>query len=1340
MPGRSPNREGTESNPPPRGAGSPPREPDTAAWNIFVDTGGTFTDCLAIDPTGETRRAKVLSSGVLRAAVREILSPTRLVLEAPWLDRPGFAVGAALGFGESTATITRADPGEAGTTPRQPHHAARLTLAEPLAGLAPGDTVELTTSEEAPILAARLVTGTPADAPLPPIHLRLGTTRGTNALLQRRGVPTAFFVTQGFADLLVIGDQTRPELFTLRVRKPLPLHDRVVEVPERLDASGEVILPLDLDAIRARAQAPIDAGVTVAAVALMHSWREPRHERLVREALLDLGFEHVSISSDLGSSIGFLARAETAVVNAYLAPVIDNYLDRVQRPLDGLSGPGPGVRKGPAPESQGGGPSKPRPASSLLVMTSAGALIDRAGFAPKDSLLSGPAAGVVGAAEAGRRAGLGRIISFDMGGTSTDCARCQGPPERVYQTRVADARIVAPCVAVETVAAGGGSICAVDRAELRVGPESAGADPGPACYGRGGPLTITDCNLLLGRLDPSHFAVPLDEHAARERAREALAQAWAQLDPALTLESLLAGFLAIASQRMAEAIRRITLRRGHDPADHALVAFGGAGPQHACAIADALGIQHVVVPPDAGLLSAFGLSASSVERVADEQILQPLDDALPTLTDRLDALEARARRELRADASPTSTTRTVELRFLGQDDILELDAANPASLADRFAERYREIFSYTPADTPLELVTARVTAALPSATPIPPSPRPVHAEHGGAGLPARGQVFTHAWQVASIYRRDSLAPHQPVNGPALLTEAHSTVFLDTGWSARTDDHGSVLLARTGRAPREATDTPTRAEAVEVELAAGKLTAIAEEMGERLRRTAISTNVKQRRDFSCAILDREGSLVVNAPHIPVHLGSMGVCVRAVRDLLGPDLRHGTVVTNHPALGGSHLPDVTVIQPVHDHGGTLLGYAAARAHHAEIGGIAPGSMAPEANRLSQEGVIIPPTVLGNGGRIDWDLARALFTAGPHPSRSPATNLRDLAAAVHAVWAGASGLRGLAMAMGRERFEAIGETIQRRAETRLRAALLRLRDGVHEHVEPVLGGGPIAVRIEIVGDRAVIDFAGSGPVHPRCLNATPAIVTSAVIYMLRLLIDEDLPLNEGLLRPIDLRIPEGLLNPPFDDGPAPAVAGGNVEISQLVVEAMLTALGLCAQSQGTMNNVVFGNESFGFYETLGGGCGACPGFPGESAVHSHMTNTSLTDPETLEHRFPVRLECSAVRHGSGGDGAWRGGDGLERRYRFLAQTCVGLLSGRAGPPRGANHGENGKLGVGLLVLGPRVSTKLGAGTIAAEPDSVLWIKTPGGGGFGETTGVEPRTKPPAPPRTSEQTQSYS
>jgi len=1099
--------------------------------------------------------------------------------------------------------------------------------------------------------------------------------------------------------MLTIGDQTRPDLFTLRVHRPDPLHEQVVEVHERLDAAGTPVRTLDLEALRADARRTLDSGIRTAAVALLHAWRNPRHEQLVRDALLDEGFDHVSVSSELGASIGFLARAQTTVVNAFLSPVIDRYLDNVAAPLDARS--------------------------TLLVMTSSGGLIDRPGFAPKDSLLSGPAGGVVGAAAAGREAGCSRVVSFDMGGTSTDCARCEGAPELVYTTRVGDARIVSPSVAVETVAAGGGSVCRVEHAELRVGPESAGAEPGPACYGRGGPLTITDCNLLLGRIDTSRFALPLDQTAAQQQAHAVLADAREQLDDTLDLETLLAGFVDLANQRMAEAIRRITVRRGHDPADHALVAFGGAGPQHACAIADLLGIDRVIVPPDAGLLSAVGLTIAALERTCATQVLLPLDEALDKIGAQLDDLEAHARAALPTSAQhaqhPITCRRSAELRFAGQDDILELDADTTHDLAARFAARSRAVFSYLPSNTRIELVTLRVTVSVKEThshhpPPPPPPVAPASSRCPPPPQPRPHRIYTAGWTDAHAATRESLTTGVTLAGPALLTDPHSTVFIEPGWRATTDSSGAITLHRDPDTPAASAQPTTASRAVEVELAVGKLAAIAEEMGERLCRAAVSTNVKQRRDFSCAILDAQGRLVVNAPHVPVHLGSMGVCVRAVREVLGPDLEHATIVTNHPAFGGSHLPDVTVICPVHDTHGRLLGYTAARAHHAEIGGLAPGSMAPEATNLADEGVVIPPTALGRENGVDWNAAKHLFETGPHPSRDPTTNMRDLAASAHAVWAGARELRQLGDQLGAEGLAALGATIRNRAATRAQAALARIPDGIYHHQEPVRNGGPICVRFEIKGERAIIDFAGSGHTHPNCLNATPAIVTSAVVYVLRLLIDEDLPLNEGLLEPVELRIPGGMLDPEFHNDPAacPAVAGGNVEISQLLVESMLTALGLCAQSQGTMNNVVFGNESFGVYETLGGGCGAGPGYAGASAVHSHMTNTSLTDIEILEHRHPVRIERCTVRRGSGGRGRWPGGDGLVREYHFLTAVQIGVLFGRDRAASGLEGGSAGAVAKFVLTQPDGTEGPMGAGTVTGEEGAKLLIETPGGGGY--------------------------
>jgi len=1260
----------------------PPSQPHASPtrWRLCVDTGGTFTDCLAIDPQGREHRAKVLSSGALRAGVAEVESPSRFRLEGPWISTPAFAVGARL----------RPSPDSgAATEIRTMDTRGWVDIDPPLEPVARGQAVEISTGEEAPILAARLVTGAAPGRTLPPMELRLATTRGTNALLERHGAPVAFFVTEGLADLLLIGDQTRPELFTLRVRRPRPLYRSVVEVRERLGAGGEVVVPLDLDRLRADARAAVASGLRVGAVALAHAWTNGAHERAVGEILAEAGFEHVSLSSALGASIGLLARAETAVINAFLAPVVGRYLDAVERPL------GEG--------------------SDLRVMTSAGGLVDRAGFEPKDSLLSGPAGGVIGAAAAGRLAGFERIISFDMGGTSTDCARCEGLPERLYQTRVGDARIVAPAVAVETVAAGGGSVCSIDRAELRVGPESAGADPGPACYGRGGPLTLTDCNLLLGRLDPARFALPLDRRGAMERALEVLASATAALTGPMSLDELLTGFIDIADQRMSEAVRRITLRRGHDPAEHALVAFGGAGPQHACAVADALGIDTILVPPDAGLLSARGLFTAELERVAQRQILRPLGHALPLLPGMLEDLTQEARAALGVAHDPHATVRvrrSTDLQFCGETDLFELEASDLPSLADRFLQRYRATFGHVP-DGEIELVAARVTAAL----GVPgrfATPAPHRAPCSSLpGRTASVVLGSRERREAAIRDRSTLAPGEAIEGPALLTEAHSTIFVEAGWRAAVDAEGSVVLVRAAvRGARAARGAP-----VEVELAAGKLGAIALEMGERLRRTAISVNIKERHDFSCAILDAQGRLIVNAPHVPVHLGSMGVCVRAVRDMLGPSLG-GTVVTNHPAFGGSHLPDVTVIEPVLDGSGAPLAYAACRAHHAEIGGIAPGSMAPGATCLAEEGVVIPPTVLGTRESLDWEAATRLFTQGPHPSRSASTNARDLAAAIHAAWAGADALSALAHELGPDGFRALGEVITARAASRVRAALLARGDGAWSHEDALDDGTPLRVRVEISGGRARVDFTGSGPVHPRCLNATPAIVTSAVMYVLRLLIDEPLPLNEGLLDPVDLRIPPGVLNPAFAHNPreCPAVAGGNVEISQLVVETMLSALGECAQSQGTMNNVVFGDSSFGFYETLGGGSGAALGWRGESAIHTHMTNTFVTDPELLEFRAPVRLERCAIRRASGGDGHWAGGDGMERVYRFLRTLDVSVLAERrARRPGGLLGGKPGMPGSQTLLHANGTVAVEGFVEGRIEAAQALRVLTPGGGGYG-------------------------
>ncbi len=1306
-------------------------------WDIWIDTGGTFTDCVARGPDGTLRRAKVLSSGALRGRVEGVgAGGDMLFVEADWGAPSRFIVGMEVRF-----------PGlePAGSAPARAigHDAAggviRLDRA-PGFPIPPGAVFEVRSGEEAPILAARLVTGTHAGRPLPPVRVRLGTTRATNALLERRGEPVALFLTRGHGDLLEIGTQQRPDLFALDIVKPAPLHAAVVEVPERLGADGSVLAPLDLAALAGPIARARGAGLRSAAVALLHAWINPVHERALGAFLAAHGFEHISLSSDLAPLIRLLPRAQTAVVNAYLAPVVESYLGRV---AGGLAERG----------------------SRLHVTTSAGGLFDRRSIRAKDTLLSGPAGGVVGAALAARRSGFGRAISLDMGGTSTDVARVDagagGTPlfDYDFEHEVAGVRVLAPALAIETVAAGGGSICTVDAQGLRVGPESAGADPGPACYGAGGPLTITDCNLLLGRLDPAAFAIPIDAGAARARFEELRDSVGCgpgtrrdsvvtggtpvpreQVDTGGTPvpgegggddpDALLEGLIDLACERMAEAIRGISIRRGYDPSGDALLAFGGAGGQHACAVAERLGMGTVLIPADAGLLSALGVGRARIERMTERQVLERLDAVAGRLDGVLDDLAGRAADAIAGEGIAPEriaiARRIASVRLLGQESAIAIDLPEGSRdwrgyLAPAFAARYADIHGHAPPERPSEVESLRVVATevAPAESDSAPGPATAHraetrAEPGGV----RRVGFAGRWLEARVFERARLAPGDRLDGPALVFEAHAATVVAPGWRARVDGACALVLTRSPSA------SPARSaghEAVRAELAIGRLTAIAREMGEQLRRTALSVNVKERLDFSCALLDPAGTLIASAPHIPVHLGALGTCVRALRGAieLGPG---DTVVTNHPAFGGSHLPDITLVTPVHGPGGELLGFVANRAHHAEIGSARPGSMPTEARTLADEGVVIAPMHLVRADGARWGEAGSILRAGRWPSRAVEENLADLRAQLGANRRGHAALVALAREIGEAELGRSMRLLTDRSARRVRAALARLAGGgrrVLEAEERLDDGAILRVRLELAGDRGVLDFAGSAGVHPGNLNATPAIVRSVVAYVMRLLVDEPLPLNEGLVEPVEIRVGPGILHPPFDPDPArcPAVVGGNTETSQRLVDALIKALGLAACSQGTMNNLVLGNARFSHYETIGGGAGATPLAPGASGVHTHMTNTRITDPEVLERRCPVRLERFAIRNGSGGAGRQRGGDGLVRELTLLEPCSVSLLGQhRREGPYGAAGGEAGRPGAQRLVQADGRSVELpGVASVDVRAGDRLVIETPGGGGWG-------------------------
>lgn len=1195
-------------------------------WRIAADTGGTFTDCHALDPQGRESRCKVLSTGHLRALLERSTGSQALVSGLPPL--PGsFLVGFAIKVigGNEARLITSFDAAT-----------STITLDQPVAWQ-PGTLLELTTGEEAPVLGARILTNTPPGHDFPPLSLRIATTRATNALLERKGGRIALFITKGFGDLLQIGDQRRTDLFALR-HEPRPIfHEVVCEVPERLAVTGDVLEALDETAVRIAALDCIAQGITTAAISLLHGHPHPKHELRVAEILRECGFTHLTLSHQTAAFTKLLPRTQSTVADAYLHAPVQSFLN--------------GIR---------------RVSPDMRVMTSAGGLKTAEDIRPKDMLLSGPAAGAIGASNSARRLGITKIITLDMGGTSTDVARIDGRPGYRFSQEVAGMKLLAPCVAIETVAAGGGSICRMTHHGLAVGPESAGSNPGPACYGKGGPLTITDVNLLLGRFDPAKAPIPLDVDAAKQRLREL----HAQTDAALTENDLLHALLRLAVEHMTDAIRRISIGEGYDPADHALLAFGGAGPQHACAVAESLGMKTILVPEHAGILSAVGLQEAVPEQIFEREIRLPLTECLEAVRcSRFsvfdDASECTLKREQR--------TQIAELRLKGQDTPLQVEFDDPNDLPRLYHDAYQRVFGYPPpANREIELVSIRVIIQEEKAPAFP-----------------------------TLTQRSALSPT-----PSLIQDAFSTIVVAPGWQVEhVEGFGHVLSRTTGTA-----STPP---ALERDLLRHRFHAIVSDMGALLCRTAISTNIRERLDFSCALLDPQGRLLSSAPHIPVHLGALGVCVREVAKAV-PMQPGDTIITNHPAFGGSHLPDVTLITTVHDKTGRLIGYIANRAHHAEIGGITPGSMPANATRLIEEGVVIAPRHLIRGGSSCFDEIRDLLTAAPHPTRNLADNLADLHAQLAANLHGVERLKSLA---GDSLLESMQSILDHSAQV-MRGQIEKLPETISA-TEKLDDGSQIVVSMRRAAEKLVIDFSGTSSVHPRNLNATQAIVRSAVLYVMRLMLQEDLPLNEGLLDPVEIITPVSLLSPAFVEDPAqcPAVVGGNVEVSQRLVDTLIKALRLQACSQGTMNNFLFGGGNFGYYETIAGGSGAGAGHDGAAALHTHMTNTAITDPEIIEQRYPVRLRQFAIRRGSGGAGRWHGGDGVVREFEFVKPLTVSLLTQhRVEAPFGLNGGQSGQPGCQTLIRNGTSTVLDGCTSFEAQAGDRVVIETPGGGGWGK------------------------
>ncbi len=1155
---------------------------------------------------------------------------------------------------------------------------------------------------DAAVQGIRDLLGLGAGAPIPSDEIgavKMGTTVATNALLERKGDRTALAITRGFRDALRIGYQARPRLFDRQIILPEQLYETVVEIDERVSAKDEIVVPFDAASAREGLQAAYDDGIRAVAIAFMHGYRVPDHEKACAEIAREIGFTQVSVSHETSPLIKLVGRGDTTVVDAYLSPILRRYVDRVADELGDVN---------------------------LMFMQSNGGLTDARMFQGKDAILSGPAGGVVGAVQVSEAAGFDRMIGFDMGGTSTDVTHYNGELERAFETLVAGVRMRAPMMQIHTVAAGGGSICSFDGARYRVGPESAGADPGPASYGKGGPLTVTDCNVMLGKLQPAHFPsvfgpnqdAPLDAEAVRAKFAALTDDIRAATGDTRSPVEVAEGFLKIAVENMANAIKKISVQRGYDVTRYTLCAFGGAAGQHACLVADALGMTRVLLHPFAGVLSAYGMGLADIRALREQSVEAQLGDAVDDrVTEILDRLAKAARGEVSGQGiedARIEVRRRLHLRYEGTDTSLEVDFADAADMADAFAEIHRQRYGFTMPEKALIVETAAVEA-------IGVSDQSAEASlaSGASGDPqAVDRVTAHMDGSAHdtpVYARDALAPGAAIDGPAIISEAVATTIVEPGWRATMTERGDLVIERVVAAERAAA-IGTDVDPVMLEVFNNLYMSIAEQMGVTLQNTAYSVNIKERLDFSCAIFAPDGNLVANAPHMPVHLGSMSESIRTVIRENASRMAPGDVyMLNAPYNGGTHLPDVTVITPVFDDAGAdILFYVGSRGHHADIGGISPGSMPPDSRTIDDEGVLIDNFQAVDAGTFREDAIRELFGSGAYPARNPDQNIADLKAQIAANEKGVAELRRMVAQFGLETVHAYMDHVQDNAEESVRRVLDVLTSVAFRY--PLDNGAEIRVAISI--DRATrsakVDFTGTSAQLDSNFNAPTAIARAAVLYVFRTLVDDEIPMNEGCLKPLEIVIPKrSMLAPEY---PA-AVVAGNVETSQALTDSLYGALGVMAAAQGTMNNFTFGNARYQYYETICGGSGAGPDFDGTSAVHTHMTNSRLTDPEILEWRFPVLLESFEIRAGSGGGGRHRGGDGARRRVRFLEPMDVMILANhREVPPYGLAGGADGAPGRNWLERADGAKVEMsGTDRTRAETGDVFVIETPGGGGFG-------------------------
>lgn len=1133
--------------------------------------------------------------------------------------------------------------------------------------------------------------------------IKMGTTLATNALLERKGVRVGFLVTKGFADILEIGYQDRPELFALNIRKPETLTDSVIEIDERVLADGTVRKGLDEDEVRAALEEFRADGIDALAVLLIHGFAYPEHEQRIGQLAQEAEFTQISFSHEVAQEIKAVGRGDTTVADAYLTPILREYVGRLREELDSDV--------------------------SLRFMQSNGGLTNAETFSGKNAVLSGPAGGVVASAHVGGLAGFGKTIGFDMGGTSTDVSRFDGQFERVFETQVAGVRLKAPMMAIETVAAGGGSILRFEDGRLMVGPESAGAYPGPACYRNGGPATITDANLVLGRIQPEYFPAcfgeegdePLDRSASETWLKEIANEIETATGKVRSIEEIASGFIRIANENMAKPIKEISVARGYDVQEYALVSFGGAGAQHACALSDLLGISTVLIHPYAGVMSAYGIGLADSRVTFTRPVLATLAaDAEGRVNEYFDAMEAEGEAALLSEGYGREAirhVRSLDVRYEGVDSFLNVPAENRELVRERFEARHLGLYGFVHDDHEIEIVNARLESIGFTDKPIDEKCDLEAKQLQSVDAEATEQLWkgsNQGYLDAPVFRRSALKPGWRVDGPALLVEDISTIVVDDGWRAEVNKYGHLLLVRcASRADELSVDSAC--DPVMLEIFNNLFMSVAMQMGETLERVSHSANIKERLDFSCALFDGNGDLIANAPHIPVHLGAMSESVRAIIDGRPVMARGDVYVTNDPYHGGSHLPDVTVVSPVFVKGEAPSFYVASRGHHADIGGITPGSMPPFSTSIDEEGIVIHNHLLVSEERFLEAEIVDLLTGGEYPARNIPERLSDLRAQVAANRAGEKLLGELCDRYSTGAVDAYMGHVRQNAADTMRACIDGLPDGRHEAVDCLDSGAKIRCSVTITGGEAHVDFTGTDSQLEGNLNAPKAVVMAAVLYIFRCMVDKPIPLNAGCLEPITITIPEGSLLAPTH--PA-AVVGGNVETSIRVVDVIAAALKIVAGSQGTMNNFTFGTEDWGYYETICGGAGAGPGFDGASAVHTHMTNTRITDPEILERRYPVVLREFSVRKGSGGAGEFQGGDGVVRRIEFLEPMEVGILSERRETrPYAIGGAKEGDSGRNEHRSGGNSVEISGHAQIRVVPGDEICIETPGGGGYTST-----------------------